>query len=167
VFQTQDRRRAEHHEGQPADFGEGGVGVALGHRVVVTVVADQRGRLVHVADPRGAVVDGCGRDVHQAVDARVPRGTGQDRRALDGDPLLVLALGAHRVDGRHDGVRTLDDGCGEVGVEEVTDPLLDAGDRRGGAGTSYDGSHVGAALGERRAGAGTDEAIRSGDHDDG
>jgi len=42
----------QQHPRQPADGGEGEVGVALGHRVVARVIADQGRGLVHVADPR-------------------------------------------------------------------------------------------------------------------
>src|SRR6478752_2464859 len=55
----------------------------------------------------------------------------------------------------------------QVGVVEVADPLLDAGERGGAAGASYDGAHGRAALDQCRAGARADEAVGPGDHDEG
>ena len=85
----------------------------------------------------------------------------------DRDPVLGLEVRPHRVDGRDDGARALDHGSREVRIVEVTDPLLDARECRGGAGTSYDGTHGRAPFDQRRAGAGANQAVRSGDHDDG
>ena len=56
--------------------------------------------------PGRSVVDRRGGDVDQAGDARIAGGTGEDRGALDGDPVLGGAVGSHRVDGGDDGART-------------------------------------------------------------
>jgi len=148
---TEDRGWTKQHAGDPVHLGQSRVGVPLGDGVVVPVVADERRRLVHVTDAGGPVVHARGGDVQETFDAGVAGRPGEDRCALDRDPVLVVAVGAHRMHRRDDRVRALDHGDREVRVVEVADPLLDAGLLRRSSLASYDGPDSRAALEQRGA----------------
>ena len=123
--------------------------------------------MCHVADSGRAVVDGRRGDVDQAPNTRVASGPGDDRRPLDPDPVLVLTVGPHRVHRRDNGARALDHGGGEIRLEEVADPLVDAVESRRRSGTPHDGTYGRSPPEQRRTRTGADEAVGSGDHDDG
>ena len=153
---------------RPSTSAERDVGVALGDGVVVAVVAHQRRRLVDVARLRGAVVDGGGRDVHEPGDPGVAGGAGEHRGALArrsaawvsrslpiGCTVVTTASAPATTVGR------------EVRVEELADVLLDA--VQGGAVPARRTTARTVAPRSTSAshGAGADEAVGTGDDDDG
>ena len=105
--------------------------------------------------------------MHEPGDPGVPGGPGEDRGALDGDLLLDLPVGPHRVHGGDHRVGTDDDLAGQVGVEEVAHVLGDAVQGGRGPGPADDGADLGAAGDEGMAEALADQTVGTGDDHDG
>jgi hypothetical protein len=105
--------------------------------------------------------------VHEPGDAGVPGSPGEDRRALDGHPVLHFSGRTHRVDCRDDRVGALGHRAGEGLVGKVADVLGDAVERRRAACTSHDGAHLRRPLDERPAHRGAHQSVRTGHHGNG
>jgi hypothetical protein len=71
------------------------------------------------------------------------------------------------VDGRDDGGGASDHGRCQVGLVEVANAFLDARECRGATGSAYHRAHTRADVDQRRADTRTDEAVGSGDYNDG